>query len=182
MEPAAPRRTGPALPRRRFLAGGTALGAGLAIATSGCALNDPFAGPAPTASAGSGLAPDVRIAIRALRAIDGARAVVAQVAAVPALATRTAPLLAMHDAHRAALVDAVPARARTAAAAAASGSAPTTSPTPGVTAALAQVRAAELGLHGTLTALALRAESGLFARLLGSMAASVSQHVVELGR
>ena len=44
-------------------------------------------------------------------------------------------------------------------------------------AALAQVRTSEQTLHDGLVGLAMRARSGAFARLLGSMAAATSQQL-----
>ena len=92
---------------------------------------------------------------------------VSQITATAAVAARVPSLTAMHTAHLAALDAATPTPS------ASSTSAPGTA---------AQVRAAERALHGYLVSAAMRARSGELARLLASMSASVSQHLVALPR
>jgi hypothetical protein len=89
----------------------------------------------------------------------------------PALAPRLAGLLATHRAHLHAVVDAVPDGVDTSA----TGAAYAVPPRPA--AAVTRLTAAEQGLHDGLVGLAMRARSGPFARLLGSMAAAVSQQL-----
>ena len=77
----------------------------------------------------------------------------------------------MHRAHEASLVDAVPDRARPAAA-----------PAPYVVprkraVAMRKLETREQRLHDTLAGLSLRAESGDFARLLASMGAGINQRL-----
>ena len=77
----------------------------------------------------------------------------------------------MHRAHEKTLVDAVPERAR-----------PTAKPAPYVVprkrkAALRKLATREQRLHDSLGGLALRAQSGDFARLLASMGAATSQRL-----
>ena len=77
----------------------------------------------------------------------------------------------MHRAHEASLADAVPAQAK-----------PSATPAPytvphGRDAALRRLAARERRLHETLDALALRAQSGDFARLLASMGTAVNQRL-----
>jgi hypothetical protein len=158
------------LTRRALLAGGT----GLLVA--GCAVQNPLGTEkTPAAEAVRELAPDVAIAVEAVTRIKAAAAAVAAATqADPALTGRVAGLVRLHDAHLAAVRDAVPDGVDTSATA-------TPAPAGGRPAsALDRLLAAERGLHGQLTALALRAESGPFARLLGSMAAGVSQQLATL--
>jgi hypothetical protein len=94
----------------------------------------------------------------------------------PGLRSGFAGMIALHAAHLEALRSAVPGGVDPSPVTA-------TSPAPrsrGV--AIREQRALEQALHDRLTGLALRAESGPFARLLGSMAAAVSQQLVVLGR
>jgi hypothetical protein len=77
----------------------------------------------------------------------------------------------MHRAHEKSLADAVPARARPSATPAAYAV-----PRKGDV-ALTRLAAREQRLHDILDALALRAQSGDFARLLASMGAAVSQQL-----
>lgn len=140
---------------------------------TGCAVNNPFSDEkTPAAEAVRELAPDVAVAVEAVTRIEvAAAAVAATTEAHPALATRLAGLTGLHDAHLTAVRDAVPDRVDVS---------PATPPAPvppKPAVALARLVAAERTLHGQLTALALRAESGPFARLLGSMAAGVSQQL-----
>jgi hypothetical protein len=170
-----PPEPGPSTLGRRGL---LAAGAGAAIAAvSGCSLNNPF-DPAktPAAEATPGLAPDVALAVTAvellLRAEAGAKAAVA---AHPGLAPTLGGLVTVHRTHVDALIAAVPAgvdvKPQTAAAQA---SRPR--------AALRAQQAIETDLRNQLVALAVRARSGPFARLLGTMAAGTSQRIAELPR
>ena len=88
----------------------------------------------------------------------------------PAIRPALADLDAMHAAHERSLVDAVPAQARSASASAAY-AVPARRD-----AALLRLQTVEVGLHDTLQALALKAQSGEFARLLASMGAAVTVH------
>ncbi len=141
---------------------------GLAVLTGACAGGtiDPGPGEPPP------LAPDVSVAAAALAGIrDTSTAVSSTMARHRAIRSRLAPLLAMHRAHEASLADAVPDRAET-----------STSPAPysvpgGRDAALRALAAREQQLHGDLDDLAVRAESGDFARLLASMGAGIGQQL-----
>lgn len=126
--------------------------------------------PEPTPS----LAPDVAVATSALAEIRAtAAAVTATSARFPDLGGLTA-LTAMHRAHEQSLVEAVPERAR-------SSAAPATYVVPKRRpVALRKVAASEQRLHDTLGALALRAQSGDFARLLAAMGAGVKVRLGEL--
>lgn len=88
---------------------------------------------------------------------------------------RLAPLVAMHQSHATALRDAVPGSA------AGPGGAASGAPV-GPASALAAAVKAERDAHARLVALAQRALSGRLARLLASMAAGISQRLVELAR
>ena len=155
----------------------TALGLGLAavagVAASGCSLNNPLSDDkTPAADAVRDLAPDVAVAVEAAALVRGAQDAVARTGERhPALATRLAGLMATHQAHLDAVADAVPDGVDTSAGAAAYD----------VPArprrALSRLVESEQTLHDELVGLALRAESGPFARLLGSMAAAVSQQL-----
>ncbi len=155
-----------ALSRRSVIAAGVA---GLAL--SGCSVDDPVSvDEAPAAPAELGA--DVGIATEALEQIRGvASAVLATGERFPALAGLLAGVRAMHAAHEGSLVDAVPERARTTAG-------PSAYAVPASrAAALSQLAAAEQKLHDSLDGLALRAQSGEFARLLASMGAAVAQRL-----
>lgn len=162
-----------ALSRRALLAGGVGI---VAVGAAGCSVNNPFSDEkTPAAEAVRDLAPDVAIAVEAVTRIEAAAtAVAATESAQPSLAQRLTGLHRLHQAHLAAVRDAVPDRVDTAATAA---PAPVP-PKPAV--ALARLVVTERTLHAQLTALALRAESGPFARLLGSMAAGISQQLAVL--
>jgi hypothetical protein len=151
------------------------LGAGgVAVLLSGCALNNPLGDDkTPAADAVRDLTPDVAVAVEAASLIRGAQAAVtSSTERHPALATRLAGLLAMHRAHLDAVVDAVPDGVDTSAS-------PDAYVVPARPArALVQLTAAERSLHDGLVGLAMRAESGAFARLLGAMAAAVSQRAL----
>lgn len=147
-------------------------GASLALA-SGCTLNNPFdSTKTPAVDAIDNLAPDVALAVTAVGALLEAEAQ-AQVliTSFPGLRGRVAGLVALHAAHLGALQEAVPSGVDPAPQASA--------PPPPSTraAALKQQHSAELVLHDRLVGLALRAQSGPFARLLGSMSAAIAQQL-----
>lgn len=97
----------------------------------------------------------------------------------PRLTRQLAPVVAAHEAHAALLAEAVPADVS---------ASPSTSPSPDGTTtvprrrrqALARVVTAERELATATKRHAFRAQSGAFARLLGSMAAAAAQHEVVL--
>lgn len=161
---------GSRLGRRGLLIAGA--GAGLAVA-SGCSLNNPFdSTKTPAAEAIDDLAPDVALAVTAVGALLEAQSRAQLIVTTfPSLSSRVAGLVALHATHLEALQDAVPSGVDPAPA--------TSTPAPPATraAALTQQHAAELALHDRLVGLALRAESGPFARLLGSMSAAISQRL-----
>jgi hypothetical protein len=152
---------------------GTAAGLA-AVAVAGCALNNPLEDDrTPAAQATRDLAPDVAVAVEAATLVRRAQAAVTSTGARhAALAAKLAGLLATHQAHLDAVVDAVPDGVDTS---------PSTGPAYVVPSrparALRQLDATERTLHDGLIGLALRAESGPFARLLGAMAAAVSQQL-----
>lgn len=159
---------------------GLLLGAGATLTLgSGCALNNPF-GAAKDSADGSGeeQTPDVALAVTAVGAILAAQARARlTVETYPGLGSRFNALIELHVAHVDALAEAVPA-----------GTIPSTVSTTGLTvpsnrgAALKQQERAERALRDRLVAMALRSESGPFARLLGSMAAAISQQLADLSR
>ena len=159
---------GPGPSRRSVLAAGLVGIGGLAL--TACS-DDAEPGTREPASP-AGLAPDVAVATQALTEIRAVReAVVATLARFPDTRSTIGPLVPMHRAHEATLVDAVPDRAR-----------PSTAPTPYAVPgrrekALAKIAAREQRLHDTLDGLALRAQSGQFARLLASMGTAVHQRL-----
>jgi hypothetical protein len=161
----------------RRAAVGLGIGAGV-VGVSGCALNNPLAAEdTPAARAVRNLDPDVAVAVDAATAIRRAAAAATDtVAAHPGLRNRLAGLQAAHTAHLAAVVDAVPHGVDTSARA--NGPAYVVPGRPAR--ALAALTGTEQSLHDTLVGLAMRAESGPFARLLGAMAASISQQLHEL--
>lgn len=157
------------------------LGFGAGVATlSGCVLNNPFeAEQTPARKAVRNLAPDVAVAVEAATAIRRTAAAVRDTATRhPDLGTRLSGLTQAHDAHLAAVVEAVPDGVDTSSQA--NGPAYVVPARPAR--ALARLTATETGLHDALVGLAIRAESGPFARLLGAMAASLSQQLHELAR
>lgn len=166
-------------PVSRRAAVGLGLGAGVA-AVSGCALNNPFTSEeTPAAKAVRNLAPDVAVAVEAATAIRRtASAVTETVARHPDLATRLSGLTRAHTAHLDAVVRAVPDGVDTSSQA--NGPAYVVPAKPAR--ALARLTGTETALHDTLVGLAIRAESGPFARLLGAMAAAISQQLHELAR
>ena len=154
---------------RRILIVGSAGVAGLVV--SGCDVNNPVSDEKKPQTE-AGLAPDVAVATSALAEIRAvSTAVSSTLTRFPATRTRLASLVTMHREHAASLADAVPERART-----------TATPAPYVVprkpeVALARLAAREQRLHGTMDGLALRAQSGDFARLLASMGAAVGQQL-----
>lgn len=152
-------------------------GAGLA-ALAACSVRNPFDDSTTAATdALPDLAPDVAVAVQAVSLLLAAQdRATATATAFPSLAKRIAPLTATRTAHLAALTAAVPSRVD-----ARPTSAPPTVPKTRRTALAALVRH-EKSLHGGITGLALRAESGPFARLLGTIAAATSQQIVVLER
>jgi hypothetical protein len=159
---------GDATSRRSLIAGTVGMAA---LLVSGCSVENPTsADKAPRPS--SELAPDVMVAVRALAEIRAVRvAVSSTVSRYPPVRPNLVPIVQMHRAHEASLVDAVPDRARAAA-----------SPAPYVVprkraVAMRKLGAREQRLHDTLAVLSLRAESGDFARLLASMGAGINQRL-----
>jgi len=159
-----------AVSRRLFLA----VGAGMSgLVLTGCAGDAPVSGTR-TPSTPAALAPDVAVATRALEEITAVRtAVLRTLRRYPASRSRLTALLAMHRAHEAALADAVPDRARSSLA-----------PAPYVVprrreVALSRLTTKEQQLNAALGRLAVRAQSGDFARLLASMGAAVGQHLAD---
>jgi hypothetical protein len=122
----------------------------------------------------AGLAPDVAVATSALAEIRAMReAVSATLSRYPASRSVLASLVTLHKAHEATLVDAVPGHASASA-----------KPAPYAVPhkrekALATLARREQRLHDTLDGLALRAQSGQFARLLASMGAALHQRLAE---
>jgi hypothetical protein len=161
--------------RRTFLL----LGAGAAAALlTGCGLNNPFdAGSTPAAEAVRDLAPDVAVAVEAVGLLRTNQANLdATSTAHPELVPRLAGLSTLYRAHLDALTRAVPDGVDTAPATDAR-QVPASRP-----AALALVGKDARALDAGLVALAVRAESGPFARLLGTMAAGTAQQLVVLKR
>jgi hypothetical protein len=159
---------GDAVSRRSLITGAAGVAA---LVLTGCSAGDstsPEEAPQPPAE----LAPDVAVATRALAEIRAVSAAVGStVRRHPATRSALAPLGQMHAAHEASLADAVPDRAST-----------TATPAPYVVprrreVALRAVTTREQRLHATLDALALRAQSGDFARLLASMGAAIGQQL-----
>jgi hypothetical protein len=118
--------------------------------------------------------PDVRTATVALAAVREALLAIDETGKrFPATRAPLSGLRAMHTAHERSLAGAVPRAEAT------TRTAPQRVPGSRA-AALAQLRASETRLHGTLQTLAVRAQSGDFARLLASMSAAVSTHLATL--
>lgn len=174
MTPQTPPAT-PDSPLRLSRRAALGLGAGLGLGgLSGCALNNPLhADRTPAARAVRDLAPDVAVAVQAVTLIRGAQAAATSTGQQhPALAPRLSGLLDAHRAHLAAVVDAVPHGVDTTPS---SGPAYAVPATPA--AAVSQLVTTEQAIHDELVGLALRARSGPFARLLGAMAAALSQQL-----
>lgn len=152
---------------------GLGIGAVAGVALGGCALNNPLSDDkTPTTRAVRSVARDVAVALDAITLLRGALTAVASTGERhPALAPRLADLLALHQAHLAAVVDAVPEGVDTTA------TGPAYVVPAGPAPALGQLTTTETSLHDGLVGLAMRAESGAFALLLGAMAAAVSQRL-----
>lgn len=163
-------------PTRRTVLGAASLGVAgtlTGLLASGCSVPDVQRPGTEETPGVPELAPDVAVATEALAQLRLVRATAEQTAErFPATRTRLATLIELHRAHEESLDAAVPARAR-----ATDLPTPVAIPTQRV-AAMAHLQTTEAHLQGTLTGLALRAESGRFARLLGSMSAAVGQHLV----
>jgi len=163
-----------ALSRRAALRLGAGT-AGVVVAgvVSGCELNNPLTEEeTPAAEAVRELDADVAVAVEAVTLVRAAESAVIRTGEQHAsLVGRLAALTATHRTHLDALVDAVPDGVDTSAV-----GAPYDVPSRR-RAAVAGLLAAESALHDGLVGLALRAESGAFARLLGAMAAAVSQQI-----
>ncbi len=161
-----PREAASRLTRRTLVLGVIGSAAGLAVA--GCSSDDDTARRAPETTASP--SPDVAVATTALAEIRAVRvAVSATLARFPENRATLAPWVTLHRTHEATLVDAVPA-----------GAAPTTSPAAYAVPhkrekALARLAVREQRLHATLDELAVKAQSGQFARLLASMGAALHQ-------
>lgn len=154
------------------------LGAGVAAvaALAACSVNNPLTDEdTPASEAVRDLEPDVGVAVEAVALVRTAQAAASGTAARhTALAPRLAGLLAAHQAHLDALVDAVPDGVDTST----TGAAYDVPVRPSL--ALTRLADAERTLHDGLVGLAMRAQSGTFARLLGSIAAAVSQQLAVL--
>lgn len=155
--------------RRAVLAAGAGASA---VLLTGCSLNNPFKSTSKPAAVAGDLSADVALAVSAVGLIDEALSGIdAATTAFPQLRGPLAGLRTLHATHLHTLRAAAPAGV---------------DPTPSVgpvlpaatrAAALARQQQVEQNLHDRLTGLALRAESGPFARLLGSMAAAISQQL-----
>ena len=157
------------LARRTLLAVGVTGIAALGLA--GCS-DHAASGKTAAKAPARGVSPDVAVATAALAAIRATQsAVVATQARYPGTRSQLMTLRQMHQAHEATLVHAVPDRAS-----ASVRPAPYAVPR-GREAALRALRAHEQRLHTSLDGLALRAQSGDFARLLASMGAAVDQRL-----
>lgn len=153
---------------------GLGLGVGLS-AVAGCTLNNPYnQDSTPAADATRDLAPDVAVAAEAATAIRTAAAAVSATSARhQQLAARLVGLQATHSAHLDAVVRAVPDGVDTSSSGNGASYVVPARPAP----ALSQLVDGERTLHDALIGLAMRAESGPFARLLGAMAAAISQQL-----
>lgn len=156
---------------RRALVTGTVGGLALA-AVAACSTDDHTATRAP--SGRSATAPDVAVATAALAEIRAVReAVVATLRRHPDTRPALGPLRALHRTHEATLVDAVPDHASPSAE-------PAAYAVPRARAkALTKLAGHERRAHDALGNLAMRAESGQFARLLASMGAALHQRLAE---
>ncbi len=155
------------LTRRSLIAGAAGMAA---LVASGCSVNNPVSHEKAPPTPG-GLAPDVAVATRALAEITAVRTAVTGTLSRYPGSRQLRPLVRMHRAHEKTLVDAVPEQAR-----------PTAQPAPYVVprkqeAALRKLATREERLHDSLGRLALRAQSGDFARLLASMGSATSQRL-----
>ncbi len=165
-----PRPAGARLTRRTVLAG--AVGGVVGLSVTACSDDD--SPDAPRATSPGGLTPDVAVATTALAEIRATReAVSATMKKYPVTRSVVGSLVPLHQAHEATLVDAVPDRASS-----------TSVPAPYAVPrnrekAVAALAAREQRLHDNLGRLALKAESGQFARLLASMGAALTQRLAE---
>ena len=154
--------------RRSLIAGTVGIAA---LVVTGCSVENPTSDDKEPRSA-VGLAPDVAVATRALAEVRAMRdAVSGTLSRYPAGRPDLAPLVQLHRAHEKSLIEAVPARAR-----------PPAKPAPYVVppklaVAMRKLERREQRLHDALTGLALRAQSGDFARLLASMGAGITQRL-----
>lgn len=156
--------------RRTVLAG--FVGGAALLSAAGCSDDAKPGTRAPDSPAG--LTPDVAVATTALAEIRAVReAVTATLRRFPTTRSTIGSLVALHQKHEATLVDAVPARASTSAA-----PAPYAVPR-NRDRAVKALEVHEQKLHDTLDGLALRAQSGQFARLLASMGAALHQRLAE---
>lgn len=159
----------PMLSRRVVVTSGLSVGACLALA--GCSVENPARRERRPATPAE-LAPDVAVATRALSEIRAVRMAVARTQArFPVTRAQLGPVVGMHAAHERTLVNAVPDQADTS----------TTLPAYAVprrrATALRNLAIREQRLHDALDDLALRAQSGDFARLLASMGAALGQRL-----
>ncbi|WP_183407143.1 DUF4439 domain-containing protein [Nocardioides marmorisolisilvae] len=150
------------------------LGAGAAL-LSGCTLNNPYSSDkTPAAKAVRDLSPDVAVAVKAVVLIRTQVNLLGDtVTAFPSLASRLSGLRTLHQAHLDALIAAVPKRVDTSTAGA------QVQPPGEAAQALLNAGSGELGLREELDRLALQAESGSFARLLGTMSAGIAQQTLK---
>jgi len=158
-------------------------GAGATMLT-GCSLNNPFdTSKTPAAKAVRDLAPDVGVAVTVVALISDAQQELERLSAGQATNTAgLAGLAAAYQAYVEALRGAVPKGVDATSAPSPSLSpGPTGSPTLPADVNAAARHTASL-VHTRLIGYALRAESGAFARLLGTMAAGLSQQLVVLAR
>jgi len=187
----------PVGPGSRLSRRGALLVLGALTAAAGCTADAPPQGDRRDRTEGTTEPtpqdPDVTVATEALTAQREMHALVAAVVARhPGLGERLSALAAAHAAHVAMLDGAVPSSSPGPSPSASpqtrSGGSPSGSPAPSQARvprdperALVTLATAERGLATTTKRLAFRAQSGAFARLLGSMAASVAQHTHDLG-
>lgn len=152
---------------RRVLVGGLA---GLTLAACS-GQEEPRSEPS---AAPASMAPDVAVATSALAQVRAVRqAASSTLTRFPDARATLAPIVALHRTHEAALVEAVPASARTS-----DSSAPYRVPRRRDR-ALGALVTREEQLHDGLGALALSAQSGQFARLLAGMGAAVHQRLAQ---
>lgn len=197
----APERPGPRLTRRAALVSVAAVGLVGCTPERGLDRRRREEDPAPVEPR---VDPDVAVAAEVLAAENAVLALVrATVERHPALADRLDTVAATHEAHVALLDDAVPEEATAAPSPTASAPVPAASPSPAASGspaasvspspaapetavprnrgrALRQVAAAEQDLATRTKQQAFKAQSGAFARVLGSMAASAAQHAALL--
>lgn len=167
------------MPGRRSLSRRTAvvgaLGGITALVATGCDADDlrppedaePSPSAAPATSEPDSPTPDEALVDEALAQLSTAVAVIVSARRFKTLRAPLGPVFRAHRAHTRALGG--------------EGDVGTPPPPPGSdTLALRDVRRSEVGLQAFLVDAAARAESGALARMLGSMSASVTQHVATL--